>query len=497
MYNSRIIQLLKSFSKNEILQIDFFIKSTFLNKLHVIGIHKHSSRDKILELFNILKQEHPDFLKDKINKGNIFKKLFPDEKYNDSKVRGIINDLYKLIKLFLSIIDLFENSLHPQLHLINQLEKRNLYSILDSNINEAIDLLNMQEIRNEDLYLQEYVLSHKRWIYSLKDIYLGKSEKSFEFFENEKSSAEISLFMIILKQLSYYNHFKNHLNINIDFKFHEHIYHYLELNESIFLKNNILLIWFKVLSIHYEDIINENEVLELKILVNENRNKFSKEDYEYLNIELFNYCVRQYQRRNIGFKYILTQLFIEGLQIGSFLHDGYIHERDYTSNASLALRLGEYKLSRDFIFKYKDNLISEHRESVFNFNYGMYLYRTKDFDKALKFFSRVDRSDFYYSSEIYNAQLKIYFEIKAFETAFNKIDSYKHFLHSNELIPPEYKIMNQNFLKYYIELLKIKSDSSKYTSDFLYKVIDKTKNISYKNWLLEKAGELMKKKRRR
>ena len=94
MQNSRTIKILKSLSKNEIIQLGDFIYSPF-PKLKISSSHKHSSFKKVIELFEILKKEYPDFSAENIKKEIIFQKLFPLEKYNDSRLRSLRHDSIK------------------------------------------------------------------------------------------------------------------------------------------------------------------------------------------------------------------------------------------------------------------------------------------------------------------------------------------------------------------------------------------------------------------
>ena len=87
-------------------------------------------------------------------------------------------------------------------------------------------------------------------------------------------------------------------------------------------------------------------------------------------------------------------------------------------------------------------------------------------------------------------QLKIYYETGADESALNLIDTYKHFLNTSELIPHDLKIKTKNFLKYYEQLIKIKEKSSKINIELLIDNINKTKEISYRSWLLEQSKKI-------
>ena len=89
MQNSHIFQLLKTLSRKEINKLPEFINSPLCSISDVRGNHKTISRQKINLLYDYLKKYYPDFSNRNLNKEAVFAGVFPDEKYNDKKLRNI------------------------------------------------------------------------------------------------------------------------------------------------------------------------------------------------------------------------------------------------------------------------------------------------------------------------------------------------------------------------------------------------------------------------
>ena len=298
----------------------------------------------------------------------------------------------------------------------------------------------------------------------------------------------------MLKQLSYLFHYNKHLNLITDNSFQLCIYKYLNEHMEILLSDIELMIWNKVVALHMVT-ASLKDIKQLLELLIKNEGWFNQVDFEYIYIEILNYSVTKYNNGDISYKNVVTKVLKDCLIRKIHAHNNYINEHDYSSLVSIALRIKEFKLAKDIIISYKGMLLEEQRENVFSYNYGRYFYMTKNYSKAIEMLSKVKTSDFYYTLGINNTLLFIYYETDAEESAFNLLDAYKHFISGNDKILLEDILRYKSFINLFEELLKIKIGTSKNTVDYLYNKINKTKNISYKKWLLEKAQELNKRKR--
>lgn len=89
MKNTKLIQILKIFSKEEIKEFEKFIASPYFSR----------GRD-LKPFYKILKSYHPDFKSSNFNYERVFEKLYPKEKYNKSGADNILRVLsYELTRL--------------------------------------------------------------------------------------------------------------------------------------------------------------------------------------------------------------------------------------------------------------------------------------------------------------------------------------------------------------------------------------------------------------
>ena len=94
----------------------------------------------------------------------------------------------------------------------------------------------------------------------------------------------------------------------------------------------------------------------------------------------------------------------------------------------------------------------------------------------------------FYKAATKQLSLKIYYELKWFAPAYDLLDSYKHFIKTDKLLPEMYITNSNLFIKYYSKLLKI-IESRGENKFVVSKLISELKLTSL-DWLLKKAEEL-------
>lgn len=111
MKDTKLIQLLKTFSKEEIKELEKFVASPYFSR----------GRD-LKPFYRILKSYHPEFNNLNFTYEKIYRKLYPKEKYNKSKAENVIrvlsSELTKLTEEFITIRDLRSNEFRSRICLL-------------------------------------------------------------------------------------------------------------------------------------------------------------------------------------------------------------------------------------------------------------------------------------------------------------------------------------------------------------------------------------------
>src|SRR5439155_22489713 len=101
---------LKLFSKEEFKKFGLFVCSPYFNRLN-----------NVTRFYNILKNYHPDYKSKKLTRENIFKKIFPGQKYVDIRLRTLFSYLFFLAEKFLAMEYYSSSRINLSLDAINSL----------------------------------------------------------------------------------------------------------------------------------------------------------------------------------------------------------------------------------------------------------------------------------------------------------------------------------------------------------------------------------------
>ena len=119
-----LIQILKSFSKNEFAQFDEFIRSPFYNK-----------KPNVIKVFEILRKNAPDFSEDRIQKEVFWKQLYPEKNYNWGVLKNLIADITGLLEKFIEVIRYENKTLEKSFNLsMRFLKERYIINFLRNTI---------------------------------------------------------------------------------------------------------------------------------------------------------------------------------------------------------------------------------------------------------------------------------------------------------------------------------------------------------------------------
>ena len=115
MLKSSAIEIMRTFTKEDLAKFEDFVKSPF-----------HNKKSNVVKLFLEVKKFYPKFDDKKLLKEDLWKKVFPKKDYNYGIMKNLIHDLTKLAESYLSHSH-FISGLSYDRHLIKELYRRNSY----------------------------------------------------------------------------------------------------------------------------------------------------------------------------------------------------------------------------------------------------------------------------------------------------------------------------------------------------------------------------------
>lgn len=484
MQNSKLVQLFKSFSQSEITEFGKFVNSPF-----------HNESQKLINLYTYLKKFYPKFEDKKFMKEEAYSSMYGSDKYNDKKLRDRFSDLLRLSEEYLAMVNLKKLSRDEKILTLYEYKDRGLLLHFEKKFSEIRHMIGKSKVLDIQVLYDSFLIEAIKGDFAEYKNLLGKRKNSNVQLEYE---VENFIKFFVTKMLLYYITMGNwamHTNHKFDYKLYEPIMKFVEenkLNEPPILRAAYLMLKME------EDKNNEEFYFELKKLFKSEVNSFSIYDKTMVAVTLYNYAQKRYMEGNEKFSVErFEQIKLQLLYKTFSSVNGFIQREQYINAILIPISLNKTDWAEKFAEEYKDKIKPENREDTLAFASASLMHAKKKYGEALEKLAAIKDVDYIYYFRIKTLQAKIYFEQKDFEKLLSLIDSFKHYITGNPLIPNENVARYKNFIGvlYSLTMLAIKNDEYK-----LSKLIRKINNFSYydittnKSWLLEKAYDLQKNK---
>lgn len=208
MKNSKLINILKTFSPEEIKLFEKFLASPF-----------HSSGKNCIPLFRVMKKFHPEFDTDKISYENLHSKLYPGKKFNKQVMWNLSSALEKMTKEFIEQIALKKDKFTRMSLAISEFNTRKLAHNYSQAIAEMEKVVQKTGIDYDHFDKKLHLEIFKQDYYFLTDKTQFKGDSTLK-------SAEYQVLLFLrmsvtalrdLKILEEYHNYKIDINLALEF----------------------------------------------------------------------------------------------------------------------------------------------------------------------------------------------------------------------------------------------------------------------------------------
>ncbi|MCB0728887.1 MAG: hypothetical protein KDD00_15590 [Ignavibacteriae bacterium] len=484
MKDTKLIQILKTFTKEEIKNFEKFVASPYFSH----------GRD-LTPFYKIMKSYYPDFENSKFTAEKIFSKLHPEEKFNKSKAENVLRvlsfELTKMAEEFLATEFARSNKFRERINLLDALIKKNL--------DKQFSNLFSDSLNNIDNLVEEYNGMHFADLYYF---YMLDLKNNYNNNRADKGYIECNIYLLI-----YFFQCAGNLIDNSGKR---------KMNNNIVTDDDTVE--------HFTASIDfSNFISYLK-----NKKGIRKQDKDILEMCLYNYML-SIDKQNVTLAdktadlfYKYRHLFSDDTKLNFFtvLHNVYSEVNDkeklyilynkildddiFNPEKGHQISFVLYRLiiqnftdlsklteAESFILRYTHFLNSDKKESFYNFGFALIEFKRNNFEKALGYVSKVEMIFLLFKYDIRNLYLMIYYKLEYSDEAYSLLDSYKHFLKNNKDVSDEKRELNDNFACYYRKLLSAKlSGNSSDLYETMKKLTDENK-IVHKEWLLEQFSDLI------
>ena len=480
MENTRLINLLKSFSADELREFELFVTSPFYNR-----------ENALTGLFVILKQHYPEFTGKDFNKEKIYHELFPGKKFNDPLLRNTFSDLLKLCEEYLKISQFRQDKFYSQYLLLKQLTNRKQNSLFVSHVRKIKSVLKKPGIMDELYYQNTFLLEDEL----RRNVIVNSSKVLFDDDNLDKQSynlriyhltEDIKLYAILLNQkLFIYDH-------EFDFEFLETVREYIGKNYKKYSSIPYIAVFYNCVMLY-----KTKERLyfdRLKAGLKKYYRFLSATDRKNMYMVLSNHCNSEVSNGRYEFNKVCFEIYKDMIKTKAYLEgNNFMAHYIYNSIAQNAISSGELKWAEKFINEFRSHVHSDFRDSSFGLCNSILQIKKENYDKALESLSIVKPQDIIFKLKINHTLLIIYFLQNETESFFSLTDSFRHFLSRNRELREHDKIVYSNFITYIRKLYKFRTMVKSTDENELYllkcQIESDNKTVS-KQWLLEILCEM-------
>lgn len=471
MKDTKIIQVLRTFSPQQIKEFGYFVRSPFYNRVKNVSA-----------LFDAIRKFYPEFNSRFLNKEYLYKRITGKKDYNDNVMRNLSSDLYKLAEEYLTVKSLKRKKDYGKMVLLTELQKSLPEKNLLLEFEKLMNSIEHSRYKDEEYYFNSFQL------WNLRNN--NFNHKNVEIFQKNISAeiSELAQYFIIhlFDRYFHVNRFRASYKTRVRHSFLSDTAKVLK--KYGYMESPVVQIYYDMFTILVT--MDEKHYFHLKELLIDNFKVLTS--YNKLNLfqslsSFFLHCERSGVTK---FRRDRFELYRDYAASGDLIYNNELDDGAYTSAVTSAVIIGEYEWAEKFTEDYKKYLLQNLRQDAYYYNRARILHAKKRNEEALEYLARIIPTNHTVKTVVKVVELQILFELKAYDSIYHKLDSFRHFITKNEEMSANMRESLRNFFKTYSMLVEIKSGNKKYTPVQIKKETS-TRKYSYSmEWLSEKIEEL-------
>ncbi|MEO1260050.1 MAG: hypothetical protein AAFZ15_14750 [Bacteroidota bacterium] len=390
MISSKLFHLLKALSPKETTHLRHFLQNPMFNK----------RTDVVLAL---------DFLTDQNNrpfgKEALFQYVYTSKKYAEKDLHLLSSRLFKLAEDFLALRNMMGEPILKKIHLAKAYRKLKQEKNFQVAVRDANQLLDKQPLRNAATLRQQIDLEDEYY-----DYIASPKRQVRTNLQTWSDTFDAYVLASKLKQACL------HLSRNT---INQEVYQIGLLEEVLhYIKEHPGTLKLPAVAVHYycymaiTNLENEAYFTQLRQAIREYYHCFYPGEIRDIYLLAINFCIR---RLNTGqqerYAKEAFELYRSSLEQGFLLEDGIIPESTFSNIVSLALWMGEYRWTENFIESFRQNLKTEIRATIVHFNLAKLRYQQKRPSESLRHLATIQTKAPFLMLGAKTMQLKIYYEL--------------------------------------------------------------------------------------
>jgi len=474
MHQTKLVQILSRFEKNEIKQFEVFLASPYFN-----------TSDKILNFYRILVQYYPTFDSPKLDKEKIYQELHKKPGFNVQTMRELSSDLFKLAKEYISQQQMKDKNIEANYQRHLWLVDRGLRKMTEQELALRNEMLDNYSLHCNDYYYQRWMADYNE--FSHKTTALWDREHKIETKEGEHPIHALNRYYVVsfFESYIFLTGLSKIYNKEVDQSLAIHI---VALAERYIGQGDLLIdIYYNIYQLLYTR--EEKYYFELKSIFLRDDRSVPLEIRLEVSINLENYCLQSIRNGNLKFQYEIMEIFHFVIEHGIMLQNGEVSHRFYQNVVTNGVDVGEIDWVETFMEKYRDQIALEFRESVYDYCMAYILFANRKFEEALRITTAVGVFNEFTKIDIKNLTARIHYELGMFDQLNTLLESYPYHLKS-EVMTASRRENHSLFFSFMKQLVSLKQRYSVGGWEKINTDINQTLTFTNKPWFQQKMAEM-------
>lgn len=481
MINTKLINILRTFSKSELNEFEKFIGSPYYNKGR-----------NYLPLLTLINTFYPKFDDETLTHEYVYAKLYPGKSFNKQIIWNMTSSLQQMAEEFLISSSLNKNKFIKNSLLADEFLNRRLASYQQKKLDEMEKAL-------EKIGISDNYFKYKNELESGRMSYHFLEDTQHLLSKHIIKKGEYAI-LNMLRQLSAVINdinanafmFNAKFDVNIPYAFisaidMESVIKYARDNR--FEDSDIMeMLYCSIMTVI--SIKDDKYFLRLKELFELNIERFSDNEKLSWITTLSNYCTLRGNEGEKKYREYLFELNKLELKVGYSNNNKHPSKILFIQILRNALSINKTDWVLNYINEYAPRLKTSYQKPMRALAFAYLYLKLKEFPKVLenlKDVKFIDARDKMYVKSLY---IRAYYEMGETELLLYQIDSAKHFMSSSSSLT-EYTRKNfVRFLNYLVNLVHAIEKSDKNEIELIKHKLENDPELPFGEWLLIKIAEL-------
>lgn len=480
MYNTILLKHLRRLTSQDFRELRKFTRSPYFNQ-----------REDVVHLFDYFDQVLNNKKSGSVKKEDVWKAVFPKQKFDDKKLHYISSFLLKTIKQYLAQSEAQEDTLQQQLYLCRALRRRGMEKSFEKELLSTESLQQIQNRRNTRHHFDRYQLEMELAAHTMQQRRSGDMNlqavhdelTTYFIAETLRQGCTILTHQTMSKQV-------------YDLKLLDEVLALVEAGG--YEEVTAVMVYyhaFRALSVHSPAVRNSQSLVrheteihfaELKKRVEVMSGEFPEYELRDIYLLAINFCIKKLNAGERQYVREAFELYRLGLENGALLENNILSSYTYKNITRLGMNLGEVEWVGQFLEGFKKHLPPRERDNSWRYNLAFFHFQQADYDSAMRLLRLVEFNDVLNNLDARRMLLRSYFELGEFTALDSLLDSFKAYIRRQK----DHGYHRENYLNLvrFVKKLMQLDRRDKKAMEKIHIEIQKTERVAEKEWLLRKLN---------